>query len=148
MADEDDSGCFSRSQTDGQGFHDPLVTLPFHPRKPGPLKQFIQMSGSHIIPRYLAATRHRVVTDFPANPRMVTFDQRLLTFEDWPRRCPVKPLELARAGLYYVGYLDGILDCVRCFWCDFGFCMWEEGDTAKDEHLKHNPNCEFISTLK
>lgn len=66
------------------------------------------------------------------------------SFDDWPARCPAKPIELARAGFYYAGYADGILDCVRCFYCNVGLCMWERGDVPIGEHFRASPDCKFI----
>ncbi|XP_056143558.1 E3 ubiquitin-protein ligase XIAP [Lampris incognitus] len=65
---------------------------------------------------------------------------RLQTFASWPSNAPVRPRDLAQAGLYYLGENDG----VQCFCCGGMLGGWEEGDTAWGEHSRHYPHCFFI----
>ncbi|CAM9694931.1 unnamed protein product [Lampetra fluviatilis] len=64
---------------------------------------------------------------------------RLLSFSTWPESSPVRPADLARAGLYYVGPSDR----VACFYCSGVMRDWEEGDVPAKEHERHFSTCAF-----
>lgn len=76
---------------------------------------------------------------YPMAPHMRREEARLQTFSSWPP-APVRPRDLAQAGLYYLG--EG--DRVQCFCCGGMLGGWEAGDTAWGEHTKHFPYCFFI----
>ncbi|XP_078612898.1 baculoviral IAP repeat-containing protein 7-like isoform X2 [Branchiostoma floridae x Branchiostoma japonicum] len=80
--------------------------------------------------------------DSPSDdPSEFTREQaRLDTYRDWPRDCPVRPADLARAGFYSLH--DG--DRVRCFVCYRVLRQWCAGDDPLDEHRKHYPDCPFV----
>ena len=65
---------------------------------------------------------------------------RLTTFVDWPHDHPIRPLDLAAAGFYYLGRDD----CVKCYRCGVGLNNWEPTDTPWGEHQKHNPTCPLV----
>ncbi|XP_069027497.1 E3 ubiquitin-protein ligase XIAP [Embiotoca jacksoni] len=77
---------------------------------------------------------------YPLAPHMRSEEARLQTFSSWPFTAPVRPRDLAQAGLYYVGESDQ----VQCFCCGGRLGGWEAGDTAWREHTKHFPYCFFI----
>ncbi|KAM6953277.1 E3 ubiquitin-protein ligase XIAP isoform 2-T2 [Aplochiton taeniatus] len=77
---------------------------------------------------------------YPIAPHMSSEDTRLQTFSLWPPIAPVRPRDLAEAGLYCLG--EG--DRVQCFCCGGVLGGWEAGDTAWGEHSKHFPHCFFI----
>lgn len=77
---------------------------------------------------------------YPMAPHMRSEEARLQTFSLWPSTAPVRPRDLAQAGLYYLGQKDR----VQCFCCGGMLGGWEAGDTAWREHTKHFPNCFFI----
>lgn len=77
---------------------------------------------------------------YPLAPHMRSEGARLQTFASWPPTAPVRPQQLAEAGLYYLGKGDG----VQCFCCAGMLGGWESGDTAWGEHTNHFPNCFFI----
>lgn len=77
---------------------------------------------------------------YPMAPHMKSEEARLQTFSSWPSTAPVRPRDLAQAGLYYLG--EG--DRVQCFCCAGMLGGWEAGDNAWGEHTKHFPNCFFI----
>lgn len=77
---------------------------------------------------------------YPRAPHMKSEEARLRTFTSWPSTAPVRPQDLAQAGLYYLGESDR----VQCFCCGGMLGSWEAGDTAWTEHAKHFPNCFFI----
>ncbi|KAL0973793.1 hypothetical protein UPYG_G00211240 [Umbra pygmaea] len=79
-------------------------------------------------------------TIYPMIPHMTSEDSRFDTFGSWPSTVPVRPRELAQAGLFYLG----ISDRVQCFYCGGMLGGWEAGDTAWGEHNRHFPNCFFI----
>ncbi|XP_074160516.1 baculoviral IAP repeat-containing protein 2-like isoform X3 [Sminthopsis crassicaudata] len=77
-----------------------------------------------------------------ANPysySMSTEDARILTYQTWPLTF-LSPLDLARAGFYYIG--PG--DMVACFACGGKLSNWEPKDDAMSEHRRHFPNCPFL----
>ncbi|KAK2903903.1 hypothetical protein Q8A73_010560 [Channa argus] len=77
---------------------------------------------------------------YPIVPHMSNEEVRLQTFSSWPPTAPVRPRDLAQAGLYYLGEHDR----VQCFCCGGMLASWEAGDNAWAEHNKHFPNCFFI----
>lgn len=77
---------------------------------------------------------------YPMAPHMRSEEARLQTFSSWPSTVPVRPRDLAQAGLYYLGESDR----VQCFCCNGMLGGWEAGDTAWGEHTKHFPYCFFI----
>ncbi|XP_069468768.1 E3 ubiquitin-protein ligase XIAP isoform X2 [Ambystoma mexicanum] len=83
-------------------------------------------------------------TMYPRNPAMCNEAARLASFISWPDYSPVKPKELAHAGLYY----KGIADQVECFCCGGKLKNWEPGDRPLAEHKKHFPRCLFVQGRK
>ena len=77
---------------------------------------------------------------YPMVPHMRSEEARLRTFSAWPSTAPVRPQDLAQAGLYYLGDVDH----VQCFCCNNMLGGWGAGDTAWGEHAKHVPDCSFI----
>ncbi|CAB1324932.1 unnamed protein product, partial [Coregonus sp. 'balchen'] len=79
-------------------------------------------------------------TTYPMAPHMASEDSRFNTFGPWPSTSPVRPRELAQAGLFYLGESDR----VQCFCCGGMLGGWAPGDTPWGEHSKHFPYCFFI----
>ncbi|TRZ00968.1 hypothetical protein DNTS_021544 [Danionella cerebrum] len=77
---------------------------------------------------------------YPIMPHMKSEEARLSTFSSWPANIPVRPEDLAEAGMFSIGTGDG----VQCFCCGGSLNGWEEGDDAWAEHAKYYPNCFFI----
>ncbi|XP_072467358.1 baculoviral IAP repeat-containing protein 2-like isoform X3 [Notamacropus eugenii] len=75
----------------------------------------------------------------PYSYSMSTEDARILTYQTWPLTF-LSPLDLARAGFYYIG--PG--DMVACFACGGKLSNWEPKDDAMSEHRRHFPNCPFL----
>ena len=71
------------------------------------------------------------------------YDQRILTFNTWPKSHPIHPGGIARSGFIYAGRGDK----VYCPWCQISLVEWETFDIPMDEHRRHSPNCEFILML-
>ncbi|XP_078586108.1 baculoviral IAP repeat-containing protein 7-A-like [Branchiostoma floridae x Branchiostoma japonicum] len=65
--------------------------------------------------------------------------RRLKTFEDWPQSAPVKPEDLAAAGLFYTGKGQN----AQCFICGNVLSHWKEGDDPVLKHFYHFPDCDF-----
>ncbi|XP_042538921.1 baculoviral IAP repeat-containing protein 2 [Dipodomys spectabilis] len=70
---------------------------------------------------------------------MSTEEARVLTYNGWPLSF-LSPLELARAGFYYIGPGDR----VACFACGGKLSNWEPKDDAMSEHRRHFPHCPFL----
>lgn len=77
----------------------------------------------------------------PYNYAMRTEEARLQTFQTWPLAF-LSPVELAKAGFYYLGSADR----VACFACGVKLSNWEPRDDALLEHLRHFPNCPFLDS--
>uniref|UniRef100_A0A3Q4B4A0 E3 ubiquitin-protein ligase XIAP n=1 Tax=Mola mola TaxID=94237 RepID=A0A3Q4B4A0_MOLML len=77
---------------------------------------------------------------YPLAPHMKSEEARLNSFISWPPTVPIRPGDLAQAGLYYLGTDDR----VQCFCCNGILAYWEEGDDPWEEHAKHFPSCFFI----
>ncbi|XP_075822967.1 baculoviral IAP repeat-containing protein 3-like [Microtus pennsylvanicus] len=75
----------------------------------------------------------------PSHFAMNTEKARLLTYQRWPLSF-LSPVDLAKAGFYYVGPGDR----VACFACGGKLCNWEPKDDAMSEHRRHFPNCPFL----
>uniref|UniRef100_A0A3P9J2W1 E3 ubiquitin-protein ligase XIAP n=1 Tax=Oryzias latipes TaxID=8090 RepID=A0A3P9J2W1_ORYLA len=87
--------------------------------------------------------RTRAIVDeapYPRNRNMKSEEARLETFSSWPRSAPVRPRDLAQAGLFYLGKEDK----VECFSCGGKLSGWEPGDTPWNEHEKHFSHCFYI----
>ncbi|XP_064026702.1 baculoviral IAP repeat-containing protein 2 [Pogoniulus pusillus] len=88
----------------------------------------------------------RAVEDLPFlrpklhNPSMSKEEDRLRTFRSWPLTF-LSPVDLAKAGLYYLGTADK----VACFTCGGQLSNWEQKDNAMSEHRRHFPNCPFMA---
>ena len=108
----------------------------------------LTLDGSHLRKRYYSYVNSRLPSrDGPLHPQFISYRKRLDSFVDWPKRCPKQPRELAAAGFFQDGYSEGLFDCVKCFYCDQGICLWERCDNPFQEHKKHNPYCDFIRSL-
>ncbi|XP_075917437.1 baculoviral IAP repeat-containing protein 7-B-like isoform X1 [Petromyzon marinus] len=80
----------------------------------------------------------------PSASKMLRESARLLSFsKGWPRSSPVRPADLARAGLYRMGFSD----LVACFRCGGMMHRWEEGDDPAREHARHFPACARAAPL-
>uniref|UniRef100_A0A3B3HG46 E3 ubiquitin-protein ligase XIAP n=1 Tax=Oryzias latipes TaxID=8090 RepID=A0A3B3HG46_ORYLA len=79
-------------------------------------------------------------TPYPRNRNMKSEEARLETFSSWPRSAPVRPRDLAQAGLFYLGKEDK----VECFSCGGKLSGWKPGDTPWNEHEKHFSHCFYI----
>ncbi|XP_066505350.1 E3 ubiquitin-protein ligase XIAP [Hoplias malabaricus] len=80
----------------------------------------------------------------PKVPHMKSEEARLGTFSNWPSSSPVRPTDLAQAGLFHIPNNERKMDLVQCFCCGGMLADWEVGDNPWDEHAKHNGNCWFI----
>ena len=69
------------------------------------------------------------------------YDNRLESYDNWPKSHPMKPESLAGAGFYYMG----ISDKVKCFWCKTTLHHWEVFDNVLEQHKVHSKgNCNFL----
>ena len=70
------------------------------------------------------------------------FEQaRLRSFAHWPKSDMIRPSNLARAGMYFIGPGDR----VQCAFCKGKLEGWIRGDNPLDEHRKHfGARCRFM----
>ena len=81
---------------------------------------------------------------FPVNvANYLFYENRLKTFQNWPRQISPNKYDLAKAGLYYTG--EG--DIVKCFACGVRLHQWLAKDTALEEHRKWSPQCVFLKII-
>lgn len=70
--------------------------------------------------------------------------KRVRSFKGWPIQMNQKPLDLANAGLLYMGTDDRC----KCFWCGGELYDWEPQDTPWEEHAKWFPHCGYVRGVK
>ena len=74
---------------------------------------------------------------------MEYYENRLRTFDTYPKQMLRDKFQLARAGLYYTGKSD-ICQCIRCH---VKLSSWERDDDAIKEHFKWSSNCEYMKMV-
>lgn len=81
-----------------------------------------------------------VVCEKPKYPQYAVEFARLDTFQMWPKNAVIRPIELVKAGFYYVGYADD----VKCFFCGGAIRCWEAGADPWHLHARWFSNCGFL----
>ena len=76
----------------------------------------------------------------PMRKDYITREQRLQSFDRWPKRINQIPNELVEAGFFYCG----LSDHVRCFHCGGGVRNWETDDVPWVLHARLYPNCLYV----
>lgn len=138
------------SATDGTAFTDgaPFRKTSFT-KCQAPKKEYICVETNSMEKAFCTFTKSARKVDAPVHPKYIDFDARLRSYEGyWPPHFVKRPDELARAGFFYHGYFSGVYDCVKCFYCDQGVCLWLEDDDPVAEHARFNPHCPFIRSVK
>ena len=74
---------------------------------------------------------------------MADFNNRLHSFNKWPKQIKQTPEMLTLSGFYY----HGVGDYVDCFYCGLGVHEWEDYDNANCEHRRHSPNCKYLDIV-
>lgn len=74
---------------------------------------------------------------------MEYYENRLKTFETYPKQMFPDKYQLVRAGFYYTK----MADIVICFRCRVKVSSWERHDNAATEHYKWSPNCEYLKMV-
>ena len=74
---------------------------------------------------------------------MEYYENRLKTFDTYPKQMLPDKIQLARAGLYY----SGKSDMCQCFRCHVKLSSWERDDDAIKEHYKWSSQCEYIKLV-
>ena len=74
---------------------------------------------------------------------MEYYENRLKTFDTYPKQMLPDKIQLARAGLYY----SGKSDMCQCFRFHVKLSAWERDDDAIKEHYKWSPQCEYIKMV-
>ena len=76
----------------------------------------------------------------PKHPDFSGYQERLRTFEGWPKYLTTRPRELVEAGFVYTGCGDETF----CFYCGTRLKDWKPSDFPKIEHNKFNSSCFFL----
>ena len=72
------------------------------------------------------------------------YDDRIPTFQTWPKSHPVTPGAIARAGFIYTGQGENVI--FPC--CEIKLTGWECFDIPMGDHRQHPPpNCNFMLIL-
>ena len=74
---------------------------------------------------------------------MEYYENRLKTFDTYPKQMLPDKIQLARAGLYY----SVKSDMCQCFRCHVKLSSWERDDDAIKEHYKWSPQCKYIKMV-
>lgn len=80
----------------------------------------------------------------PSYPNYAVFENRLLTFSEWPTSMKQKPRDLADAGFFYTGKGDQTI----CFHCGGGLKNWEENDDPWEQHALWFSKCNYLLLKK
>ncbi|KAH9525608.1 hypothetical protein Btru_001809 [Bulinus truncatus] len=84
-----------------------------------------------------------IVTERPKRTQFAIRQDRLKSFDNWPRDHHIQVDDLVKAGFYYAGFGD----CARCFNCGGGLRNWDVEDDVYVEHSRWFPKCGYIRQL-
>lgn len=73
-----------------------------------------------------------------------SMDDRLHSFQHFPRSQSVSVKRLAMAGFYYTGQADK----VQCYSCNAALDNWNEGDVPLKRHQQASPFCMFLNCAR
>ncbi|XP_050525793.1 baculoviral IAP repeat-containing protein 2-like isoform X2 [Daktulosphaira vitifoliae] len=96
-----------------------------------PLAEFVSDSQSVLNP---------MATNETPSWDLTSYENRLKTFNDEWKLEFLRPTQMAKAGLYYLGKQDR----VRCMFCSKEFDYWQQGDDPLVEHKRKSPQCPFF----
>ncbi|XP_048765138.2 uncharacterized protein LOC125672973 isoform X2 [Ostrea edulis] len=85
-----------------------------------------------------------IVWEKPKFPAYAILTTRASSYEGWPADRTQTPIEMAKAGFFYVGHND----YVRCFFCGGGLKNWERADIPWEEHARWFPRCAFVRNVQ
>lgn len=77
------------------------------------------------------------------NGGMELYENRLKSFDAYPKQMLPDKFKLARAGLSYTGKSD----MCHCSYCGVLLNQWNRDDDAMTEHYKYSPDCPFIKMV-
>lgn len=104
--------------------------------------------GVEIVPNSVPVNLQRLgiqkVNKGPHYQDRITFEQRLETFDNWPKGFKQRPAQLAEAGFFYTGVGDQTL----CFSCGGGLKDWEEKDDPWEQHALWFSKCTYVNLKK
>eukprot|EP00794_Sanderia_malayensis_P000392 gene392-1026_t len=69
------------------------------------------------------------------------YENRLKTFNNWPRESPIFIKDLVEAGYCYTGNRD----LVYCFECNVTSGDWSENESPLDRHKTQSPSCLYLA---
>lgn len=74
---------------------------------------------------------------------MLFYEDRLRTFQTWPKQILPTKETLACSGFIYSGQNDS----TNCFACNIKLKDWDRTDNPWTEHRKWSPNCIFLKMI-
>lgn len=87
---------------------------------------------------------HRNFYDRPDFIEFCNQEDRLKTFDNWPKTLKQTPEQMAAAGFFHTQKADRVI----CFWCGIGLMQWEEDDDAWEQHALYRGDCAYVRLLK
>ena len=79
----------------------------------------------------------------PCHPELIFNEDRLGTFNTWPKQMMPDKYSLSEAGFYYSGWSD----IAVCAFCNLRLSEWHAKDLPMNEHLIHAPNCTYLKMI-
>ena len=77
------------------------------------------------------------------HPRYLMYQNRLKTFQKWPKQMRQNKYSLASSGLFYTNENDSC----ECFSCGVNLSQWGPTDIPLAEHKKWSHNCFFLKMI-
>ena len=74
---------------------------------------------------------------------MKLYQDRILTFHNWPKQIIPDKHSLSQAGFYYTGQSDMTV----CFACSLKVNQWDRADDAWQEHRRLSPDCMYLKMI-
>ncbi|MCW4345383.1 MAG: baculoviral IAP repeat-containing protein [Candidatus Thiodiazotropha endolucinida] len=71
------------------------------------------------------------------------YQDRILTFHNWPKQIIPDKFCLAQAGFYYTGQSDVTV----CFACNLKLNQWDRQDMPWEEHKRLSPDCRYLKMV-
>lgn len=84
------------------------------------------------------------VSNGPKFVKYILETERRLSFKNWPRSMPQKPVQLAEAGFFY----EDKGDRCTCYCCGGTLGQWEMHDLPWQQHALYFPECDFLKMMK
>ena len=79
----------------------------------------------------------------PVHKQCVNYNNRLMSFKNWPIQIAQSAEKLSLSGFFYIGNNDSCC----CFFCGIVLKRWEKDDNVFTEHKSKAPHCTYIKMI-